>query len=378
MISTSHAMEATMGFYSGSNGEDKIISESSSEYLAKLYRPTLQKSDREKFVCLDKNEPPFSAFDSIGALLTDDDIRALRTYPDLYNLYENLANFAGVDIGNLLLTFGSEQAIRFVFDTFVDEGDEVVYPHPSFAMFDVFSYYRKAKVNHLEYSLDMQMPLDYVLDSITNKTALFVLANPNNPTGTAFCLDEISQILTKCEQTNTIFLLDEAYFHYFDIDSISLIKKSDHIIITRTFSKGWGLAGARVGYAVASQKNINLLRKQKPIDEVSSLSMILCSKALDNSQAILDKNISQVKKWKSIFQAETFGGITYLPSEGNFILMRSSDYARHSRALTANWILPKMDFNEPCMRNCIRFSISTDAVMQKIIEILQDNHIEKG
>ena len=89
------------------------------EYISKLYRPSLEKSDRNKYTCLDKNEPPFSAFDIIDNLFTSDDIKSLRIYPDPYELYEKLAKFVGVNIDQLLITNGSEQAIEFVFRIFL-------------------------------------------------------------------------------------------------------------------------------------------------------------------------------------------------------------------------------------------------------------------
>ena len=98
-----------------------------SEYLKNLYRPALEKSKTQEFLCLDKNEPPFSAFDSINGLFSNEDMIKLREYPNLYDLYEKLSTFSDVNIDNLLLTQGSEQALKSVFDIFVEEGDEVVY-----------------------------------------------------------------------------------------------------------------------------------------------------------------------------------------------------------------------------------------------------------
>ena len=339
-------------------------------YLSNLYRPSLKKSDRSDFISLNKNEAPFSAFNSLNNLFCDEDIKSLREYPDPYKLYKKLSKFIGVDTNSLLITQGSEQAIRFIFDTFLDYGDEVIYPNPSFAMFDVFAYYNKAKVKHLNYSKNRKLSIEKILNAITSKTKLFVLANPNNPTGTVFNLSELKSIAKHTLSTNTIFLLDEAYFHFYNIDSIELIKEFKNVIITRTFSKAWGLAGIRVGYAISNFENIELLRKQKPIDEVNQLSNIICLKALKNSNLILNKNVNQVKKWKKKFKNLKIKDIEYLKSEGNFILLKSKNYKQHKEALLKNRILPKIDFNHNSLKNCIRFSISSNKIMNKIQEVL--------
>jgi histidinol-phosphate aminotransferase len=340
------------------------------EYISKLYRPSLEKTDRDEFICLDKNEPPFSAFDILGDLITDSDISSLRIYPDPYELYIKLSHFVNINIDQLLITQGSEQAIEFVFRIFLEESDEVVYLNPSFAMFDVFAYAQKANVKYVTFENDISLSVEAITNAITSKTKLFVLANPNNPTGTAFKIKELTKIAEHTKITSTTFLLDEAYFHFYDIDSISLIKKYQHIIITRTFSKALGIAGARVGYAISSRNNIELLRKLKPIDEINQLSNIIAKKVINNAHMILDRNIMQVAKWKNIFNTTPFKNVAYIRTEGNFILLKSKNYKMHKKLFLENKILPKMDFSQEYMRDCFRVSVSSDSIMQQIFDLL--------
>lgn len=340
-------------------------------YLSNLYRPSLEHSDRNEYVCMDKNEPPFSAFDCIDDLINDDDIRSLRVYPDPFELYEKLAKFSNVNMNQLLITQGSEQAIEFVFRVYLEEDNEVVYLNPSFAMFDVFAYVQKAKIKYIEFNEDMTISVDLIMHTITTKTKLFVLANPNNPTGTVFNLDELYAIAEHTKKTGTFFLLDEAYYHFYDIDSISLINKYEHIIITRTFSKALGIAGARVGYAISNKNNIDLLRKLKPIDEINQLSNIIAKKVLDNADIVLKRNIDQVKKWKAFFKFYKFDDMEYIETEGNFILLKSSSYILHKELFLKNKILPKMDFKQECLKDCFRFSTMNDNTMKLIVHLIK-------
>lgn len=341
------------------------------DYIKNLYRPSLERSNRKEFICMDKNEPPFSAFDLLDTVFDNQDIKSLRVYPDPYELYSQLSKFSNVDIEQLLITHGSEQAIEFVFRIFLDEGSEVVYLNPSFAMFDVFSFTQKAKVNHIEFDNNMRINLDDIIGSITSNTSLFVLANPNNPTGTVFNIDELRVIAKHTKATSTVFLLDEAYFHFYNIDSVNLINEFDNLIITRTFSKALGIAGARVGYVLSNKKNIELLRKLKPIDEINQLSNILAKKVIDNADLILDKNITQVNKWKSYFRNLNIDTIEYIETEGNFILLKSFYYETHKSLFLNNKILPKMDFSQSYLKDCFRFSIMSDEIMLKVVSILK-------
>ena len=345
-----------------------------SEYISTLYRPALEKSKTKEFLCLDKNEPPFSAFDSLNDLFCDKDILNLREYPNLYELYEKLATFTDVSIKNLLLSQGSEQALKNIFEVFVEENDEVIYYYPSFAMYDVFSYQRKAKVIHLHFKDDGSMSVDDIINNVTYKTRLFSLISPHNFTGSALSYEEIKKIVEHTKKTNTLFLLDEAYYHYNNINSIEFIKNYSHVIITRTFSKALGIPGARVGYALSNQVNIELLRKVKPIDEIDYLAGIIAGKTLDNADTILAKNVGQVQKWQKIFQEANFNGIKYLDTKANFILLRSSNYEYHKELLLKNKIIAKVNFDVKCLENCIRFSIVDDINMQMIYNLFNQKY----
>jgi histidinol-phosphate aminotransferase len=340
-----------------------------SEYISKLYRPALEKTKKNDYIYLDKNEPPFSAFDSVFDLITNENILNLREYPDAYELYEKLAIFTNVNIHNLLITQGSEQALKYIFEVFVEENDEVIYYNPSFAMYDVYCFQKKAKVKQLEFDENGNMILSDILSSVTKNTRLFSLINPHNFTGTYLNIDELKTIAEHTKKTGTIFLLDEAYYHYIEINSINLIKHYSHIIITRTFSKALGVPGCRVGYAIASYENIDLLRKYKPINEIDYLSGIISEKILNNAEKILSKNVNQVKKWQQIFKNADFKDIEYLDTYANFILLKSLTYEYHKKLLLDNKIITRLDFKVDCLGNCIRFSIIDDLNMQKIYDL---------
>ena len=337
-------------------------------YLKNLYRPKLDKGRLKNVLYLDKNECPFSAFKTLKDIPFNN---SLNLYNEPYSLYKKLSSFINVDINNILISAGSEQAIKFVFDTFLEYEDEVVFPKPSFAMYDIFSYYKKAKVTHLEYNSNRQITLKNLLNNIKINTKLFILANPDNQTGTIFTIDDIIKIAKHCDKNKTIFLLDEAYFEFSMSDTLSLLNRFNNLIITRTFSKAWGLAGLKVGYLISNDKNIDLLRKVKPSYDINSITQTLIEKALSLENNILNKNLKQVKKWQNIFSKTLLIDLEYLKTYANFILLKSNNYEKHKKLLLDNNIIPKMDFKDRSLKNCFKFSISNDSNMYRVLKILE-------
>ena len=340
-------------------------------YLRHLYRPPIEKKMEDDFIRLDRNEPPFSAFDIIEGLITHDDLKTLNHYPELYSLYEKLADHFHLSNQQLLLTHGSEQGIRYVFDSFLDYRDEVVYLCPSYAMYDVFAYFNKAISKKIEFGESRHISLDRVLEAVTNKTRLFVLANPNNPTGSVFTFEEIKHIAKHTLNNKTMFLLDEAYFYYYKIDSLALIEEFSNLIITRSFSKAWGIAGARIGLIFSDKNNISLLMRQKPMHEINQLSVLVCEKILPHEKLIVDSNVRQVLKWKKNFKTASLANMGYIETEGNYILLESTTYEDHKRLFLDEKILPKMDFSTLCIKNCFRFSVGNDEVMERLCAFLK-------
>ena len=341
-------------------------------YIGELYRPSAEKKMDDTFVRLDRNEPPFSAFEIIDGIISNHELKSLNHYPEVYSLYQKIAKLFQQEIKQLLLTHGSEQGIRYVFETFLDSGDEVVFLDPSYAMYDVYAYYKKAKVKKIKFGTSRVIYLDQIYKAVSHNTRLFVLANPNNPTGSVFTIKEIIKIAKHTLINKTIFLLDEAYFYYYKIDTLPLIKQFPNLIITRSFSKAWGLAGARVGLVFSNSNYISLLSKQKPMHEINQLSVLVCEKVLSHAEAIVSANVNQVTKWKEKFKAAKLTNLEYLETEGNYFLLESKNYEKHKSLLFNKKFIPKMDFSTPCLKNCFRFSVGNDNVMHRLISILKN------
>ena len=215
-------------------------------------------------------------------------------YPYTQKFKERLCEFYEVEINQLFLCAGSDVGIKSVFETFTD-GGRVVTSEPSFPMYKVYSELYQCEYFGIPHEKDYTISMEKILSNITNDTDLVILANPNSPMGEYKSFDEIRILL----EQDVPVLIDEAYIEFSDSDSIiNEINNYSNLFITRTFSKGFGAAGCRVGMVFSNENNIELVSKFRPTHEISGISMKYCEFLLDN-YSIVDRYIKEVVEEKN-------------------------------------------------------------------------------
>ncbi|MFA7686025.1 MAG: aminotransferase class I/II-fold pyridoxal phosphate-dependent enzyme, partial [Candidatus Gracilibacteria bacterium] len=230
----------------------------------KAYNPPIE--NRRKFVnnggCLrDFNEGIIDAdiAKEIRETISNQDI---SIYPEYTNgLISQIAKYCEVCEEQVMLTNGSDQGIDLIFRTFTEKGDKVVIPTPSFAMFYQCALIAENKIVKPLYRKDCTFPLEEVLNEISADVKLVVICNPNNPTGTLVSLSDIEKVLKKALKFGAIVYIDEAYYEFSGITAAGLISKYPNLIITRTFSKAFALAGLRIGYVLGQNNLLMEMRK---------------------------------------------------------------------------------------------------------------------
>ena len=346
---------------------------------SKIFRPdTFSSIPRDpKAIWLDKNEnldPEYSlitkkVYDSIDPL-------TISTYPEASLAYEKLSSWLGVSPENLIFTPGSDGAIRMTFECFVEKNDPVIYTNPTFAMYSVYSKIYECLPIELDYIRGDSGPfldIEMILHAIEqNKPKIFCLPNPDSPTGTTIQEEDLLRILTKCESAGTIFLLDEAYHPYYDWSGIHLIGESENLIIARTFSKAWGSAGIRVGYAVGHPSTISVLHKIRSMYEVSSLAVAYVSKLIDYKKEMLN-SVLKLEEGKEFFRNELKNlGYSSLPTEGNFIHIDFGKDATKIHETLRHKVLYREHFDHPSLKGYSRFTVAPLSVMKKVIELIKE------
>ncbi len=291
----------------------------------------------------------------------------LATYPEAGDFYRKLARWADVAPEQLILTPGSDGVIRLMFEAFIEPGDSVVHTTPTFAMYQVYSQMFGANAIEIQYvPTDSGPELNpaLIVDLLQRHAPkLLCLPNPDSPTGTVLMPDALRKILSVCEDVGTVLLLDEAYHPFYDWSAVPWSRESRNIVVARTFAKAWGVAGLRIGYAVAHPETIAYLHKMRPMYEVSSLSVEFMSQMLNHAPAML-KSVERIKAGKEYFvNAMKALGFKVLPTEGNFVHVAFGKHAPAIHATLANKVLYRKNFDHPCLAGYSRFTVAPTNIM---------------
>jgi histidinol-phosphate aminotransferase len=327
---------------------------------------------RENKLRLDFNENTIGCSPKVIQALQQVDANKLSVYPEYTQFRRKLASFLTINESELLLTNATDEAIQLVMNTFVKKGDEVIIPVPTFAMFKFYASLAEAKIKEVLYEKDLTFPTDRIIDSISNKTKIVILVNPNNPTGTAIIENDILQIVQKAQDNNTIILVDEAYYEFYGKSCLELIRKYENVIITRTFSKAYGLAGLRIGYIVSNSKTMRFLEKASSPYSVNSLAVIVAEAALKDSE-YMNNYVREVIKNKFFVENELARlGIKRYSSEANFLIANFGDSCDNIyEKLKQKDILVRNRTKDQLLKNCLRIGIGTKEQCNKFINTLK-------
>ena len=222
-----------------------------------------------------------------------------KRYPDSegISLRKTIAKKFKLDLNRIILGSGSDQILELICKAFLRKGDEVIVPKYSFLIYRLYSQMNGAKVLYSK-EKNFTISVDEILKMVTKKTKIVFLANPNNPTGTYLKKNELLELRKKL-RSNILLVVDDAYDEYIqkrDYSSgLQLFSNFKNVIVTRTFSKIYGLAGLRVGWGYGSKEIINSLNQYKPPFNVNSPALSAAEAAIKDN-AWLKKEIKHVNK----------------------------------------------------------------------------------
>jgi len=229
---------------------------------------------------------------------------------------------------NLLLTAGSDAGIKTCFEAFTIPGSEVVYQTPTFAMVDVYAELFKVK-KQLVASRPCQSDLaDNYRSSISDKTALVIIANPNSPTGAVLSEKELEQVLEHSCAMGAMVLVDEAYFGFCEITAIRMISRFSNLVISRTFSKAFGLAGLRIGFLAGHIDLISTLTQYRPMYEITSVGAAVAKFSLHNYDLVAQYTHEVDEGRQKLVSFLNDRAIQFLVSPTNFLHIDLEDEER--------------------------------------------------
>lgn len=337
----------------------------------KSYNPPT--SNRDNYLRLDFNENTMGCSPKVISELRKINSKKLAAYPEYSKLIKALAGYCKVNLDEILPTNGTDEAIKTVIETYIgNDKDEIIIPVPTYAMFKFYAQLSGAAVKEVLYQTGLEFPAKNLLLRINKKTRIIVIVSPNNPTGTSVKLKDVIRIIKIAKQNNAIVLLDEAYYEFSGKTCMPLVQKYPNLIILRTFSKAFGLAGLRVGYIISKNQNIKILKKvlsPYSVNQIAAICAIAALKDLNYAK----KYVNEVNKSKSILYGElNCLGIKYYASNANFILLRIGKNAGNiCEFFRKSGVLVRNRSADPLLEGCVRITLGTVPQTKKVIKILR-------
>lgn len=312
-------------------------------------------NEMENPIFLDANENPFGEF---------------NRYPDSTHkkLREKIAEMKGILPNQIFVGNGSDELLEILIKIFCEPyQDSILMMKPSFSMYEVYAKTNAVKVDYLFLDKNFQIKKDEFLErSKDDKKKILFLCSPNNPTGNA-----IENIEFFIENFNGMVVVDEAYQDFSSQKStIELLQKYPNLIVLQTLSKAWALAGARIGFGMASEEISKCIYTVKSPYNVSVLNQNAALECLENIE-IYQKNLSEILNQKAFLKTE-FSKMKSIkkvyPTDANFFLIEFHEVEKVYRILLNNNILTS--FRHPSIPNCIRINVGTKIENQKLLEVL--------
>lgn len=316
-------------------------------------------------VLLDANENPFPQ--RAGGV-------ALNRYPDPFarELRRRLAEYSSVGAGNVIVGNGSDELIDVALKVFCVNGDNIVAPVPTYPMYSVAAAILGVGFKPVMLHPDFSVDVDSVLSAVDARSKMIFLCSPNNPVGSVVPEAVVRRIAA---ESRLPVLVDEAYFEFCGKTSVKLVEELGSVIVLRTLSKAWGLAGLRLGYAIASPEAIGLFDKVKAPYNVSAATQSLALKALAG-EARLRRNVARIIAGrKRVSSRLSKLGFTIIPSEANFVTARLPDGANAAefcRKLAARGVVVRDRSRLPLLENCVRFTVGAPSENKLLLSLARE------
>ncbi len=324
---------------------------------------------RDQGIRLDSNESDNFLFDQPIAFDGE-----WERYPENHaeTLKHALASELNVSPEQLLIGNGSSEILDWAIKSIVNPGHTVLTAGPTFSMYKFYATLHDTQYKEVPLNDDFTFPETAFLEAIkTEQPELIILCSPNNPTGGQIPHATLLKII---QATNVPIIIDEAYYE-FTVDTktwIDEVETYPHIIVTRTFSKAFGLASIRLGYAVTSAKNVTQLNRTKTPYNVNALSQFMGLKALEK-KAAMAPYIASVRKRRDALKVtlESFGFTVY-PSNANFLLTEHALPDLTRRLRDKNILIRPFDLGRPFYRITIGTESEVAALIQALKEIIDE------
>jgi histidinol-phosphate aminotransferase len=303
-----------------------------------------------------------------------DELNVLHHYPDGASalLRESIAEFHNLSAANVLVGNGSDDIIKLVSETFLEPGDEIVVPHPSFSQYSFGAAIMRARVVQVPLTDTFQYDIDAMLKAITPKTKLVYACSPNNPTGTIMTQSQAEQLLTGMPD-DAILILDLAYNDFsvnpHRVMETELLLSDPRVVVLHTFSKLYGLAGLRVGYGLGHPELLNFVHRVREPFNVNRVAQRAAAAALTDGVHRDRSQAHAIESARYFSQEAVKLGVNAVPTEANFCLLEVGDGVHTMKSLMQQGIMVRAGFTG--LEKYIRVTFGTHEENQEFFNALR-------
>jgi histidinol-phosphate aminotransferase len=320
------------------------------------------------FIKLNTNENPYPPSPRVLASLRENANEDLRLYPDpmANRLRDKAAAVYGLTREHVLAGNGSDDLLAMIIRTCVGPGDRVAYPHPTYSLYDTLVAIGGGKAVRLPFDADFELP--EALGEARAKVTF--VCNPNSPSGTSVPASRLSRL---AREVAGLLVVDEAYVDFARETALDLVRELSNVVVLRTFSKSFSLAGMRIGLAFGSPELIAEIVKVKDSYNLTRPSIAAAVAALEDCDWML-ANVERIRRTRTRLSVALTGlGFTVPPSEANFVLARrpSRDLRPLYEELKQRNILVR-HFATPELYDALRITVGTDAEVDALLAALHE------
>jgi len=335
---------------------------------AKGYEPGFQPSQTDEAIKLNTNENPYPPSPKVLKVLAEITAEQLRRYPDPQGnaFRQAAAEVNGVQPDNIMCCNGGDELLSMAIRAFCDENRPVAYPIPTYSLYPVLANIQNCKAIEIPFDGEFNLPAKLSATA----AALTIVCNPNAPTGTFISVGELASL---AYELTGVLLIDEAYVDFAEANCTSLVKDLDNVIILRSMSKGYALAGLRFGYAIAQTELIAGLMKVKDSYNVDAVAIALATAAIKDQQ-YFKENVEKIKEnRKELAEQLRLLNFEVPNSSTNFVLAKSKNGKAgeiYDKLVQRNIYVRYFDL--PGVDDKLRITVGTKEQNQKLLSALQD------
>lgn len=319
-------------------------------------------------VKLDANEGDKDLYLDLLKKLGESDI-TLNYYPDdsYSELKKEINNYVGYEPKNITVGNGSSELLDLCVKTFVDKDETILSLDPTFSMYSIYAQVFSAKYIGAKADEDFKVNVDSIIKDIKeNNPKLIILCNPNNPTGSVLTKEEVRKIV---KSTDALIALDEAYMEFGDESLIDEVMDYDNLLIVKTVSKAFSLAGIRMGYIVANEDIITSIEKVRAPYNLNSLSTYIATEALRQKERMFDY-IKKIKgEREQIYKALVDLGVKAYASGANFVFFKSDIDNLQKKLVDKDVLIRKFSGK---LDGYYRVSVGTKEQNEKFLEAFKE------